>query len=121
MPKKKVFIFSVLLGFIFWAVFIWFMIEPWDTIYGWITVGLLGLCLGFIGKESPWLWPLGLYLGEALFGLGSLLKSILFYSGGGTNMFIPLGLIFLIPFTFPAFIGSFVGFGIRKAIKSLNN
>jgi len=121
MSKRNVFIISVIVGFIFWAIFDWLNIEPWDSPYGWLTVGILGLFLGFIGKENPWLWPLGIYLGETLFGLGSFIKSIFFYSGGGANMFIPLGIIFLIPFTFPAFIGSFVGFGIRKATKSFDN
>ena len=121
MSKRNVFIASIIAGFVFWAVFSWFNVEPWDSPYGLITVGLLGLLFGFIGKESPWLWPIGIFLGEALFGLGSFLKSILFYSGGGANMFIPLGIIFLIPFSLPAFIGSFIGFGIRKATKSLNH
>ncbi len=117
MSKRKVFIISVIAGFIFWAIFAWFTIEPWDTSYGWLTVGLLGLVLGLIGKENPWLWPLGIYLGETLFGLGSVIKGVVFSSGGGANMFIPLGIIFLIPFTFPAFIGSLVGSRIRKATK----
>jgi hypothetical protein len=48
-------------------------------------------------------------------------KSVFFYSGGGVNFFFPLGLMFLVPFTIPALIGSFVGFGLRKALnKTLN-
>lgn len=121
MTKRNIFIISVIAGFIFWAVFTWFNIEPWDSPYGWFTVGILGFIFGFSGKESPWLWPLGIYLGEALFSLSSFLKSLFFYSGGGANMFIPLGILFLIPFSFPAFIGSYIGFGFKKATKSLNN
>ena len=98
-----------------------FNIEPWDSPYGWLTVGMLGLVLGFIGKENPWLWPIGIYLGETLFGLGSFIKVVVFSSGSGANMFIPLGIIFLIPFTIPAFIGSLVGCGIRKVTKAFNN
>ncbi len=113
MSQRNIFIISVIAGFLFWGIFAWYNIEPWDSPYGLQTVGLLGLVLGFIGKENPWLWPLGIYLGETLFGLGSFI----FSSGGGANMFIPLGMIFLIPFTVPAFIGSFVGSGIRKVIK----
>ena len=112
---------SVIGGFIFWSIFAWFNVEPWDSPYGWLTVGILGLVLGFIGKETPWLWPVGIYLGEALYGLGSFITGLLFSSGGGANMFIPLGMIFLIPFTLPAFVGSLVGFGIRKAIKPHHN
>ena len=95
--------------------FTWLNIEPWDSPYGWVTVGVLGLFLGCIGKESPWLWPLGMYLGEALFGLGSFVKSLFFSGEGGVNMFVPLGILLLIPFSFPAFLGSFVGFGIKQA------
>ncbi|WP_126456014.1 hypothetical protein [Sulfuriflexus mobilis] len=118
MPKRNIFILSVVVGFMFWAVFAWFKIEPWDSPYGWIIVSLLGLSLGFIGNESPWLWPLGIFLGEVLFGLGSLVKSLFFYSGGGANLFFPLGLMFLVPFTVPALMGSFVGFGLRKALNN---
>lgn len=121
MSKRNIFIISVVVGFVFWAVFAWFTIEPWDSSYGWIVIGILGLSLGYIGKGSPWLWPLGIVLGEVLFGLGSFLKSLYFYSGGGANMFVPLGVLFLIPFSLPAFVGSFVGFGIKKFTTSLNN
>ena len=95
--------------------------EPWDSPYGWIVISIMGACLGFFGKGSPWLWGLGIYLGETLFGFGSFLKSMFFYSGGGANLFIPLGIVFLIPFTLPAFIGSFVGFGLRKALNNTPN
>ncbi len=73
-------------------------------------MSVMGACLGFVGNGSPWLWGLRIYLGETLYGFGSFSKSMLFYSGGGVNMFIPLGLVFLIPFTLPAFIGSWAGF-----------
>ena len=82
---------------------------------------MLGLLLGFLGKENPWLWPVGIYLGETLFGLGSFIKGVLFSNGGGASLFIPLGIIFLIPFTLPALVGSFVGSGIRKATKLHDN
>lgn len=100
-----------------WAVFAVLKTEPWDSPYGWIVVAGLGLILGFRGKGNPVFWPLGILLGEVLFGLGDFLKSIFFYSGGGVNFFFPLGLMFLVPFTIPALIGSFIGFGIRKATR----
>jgi hypothetical protein len=113
--SKLLFVTSVIAGGTVWAVFAVFKTEPWDSPYGWIVVTGLGLILGFLGKGNPIFWPLGIFLGEVLFGLGDFLRSIFFYSGGGVNFFFPLGLMFLIPFTVPAFIGSFVGFGIRKA------
>lgn len=118
--NKIYFLASVFIGILFWVIFIWINIEPWDSLYGWITVVILGFVFGFVGKVKPWLWPLGLFLGELLFGIGGYLKDLFFYSGGGVNMFIPLGILFLVPFTIPAFIGSFVGYGARKAIKQLN-
>jgi len=97
-----------------WAVFDAFTTEPWDSPYGLIVVAGLGLTFGFFGRGNSMLWPLGIFLGEALFGLCTFLKSIFFYSGGGVNFFFPLGLMFLVPFTIPAVIGSFVGSWLRK-------
>ena len=119
--EKNIFIFSIVMGILFWGVFVVLLnIEPWDTTYGWGAVGFLGFVLGLIGKEKPWLWPVGIFLGEFFFALGSFLKSLFFYSGGGANMFIPLGVIFLILFNIPAFIGSFLAFGIKNAATSRN-
>jgi hypothetical protein len=119
--SKLLFVTSVIAGGTVWAAFAVFKTEPWDSPYGWLTVAGLGLILGFLGKANPMFWPLGIFLGEVLFGLGSLVKSVFFYSGGGVNFFFPLGLMFLVPFTIPALIGSFVGIGLRKALnKTLN-
>jgi len=101
-----------------WGGFAVFKTEPWDVHIGWIVLAGLGLVFGFIGKGNPILWPLGIFLGEVLFGLGSFLKDVFFYSGGGVNFFFPLGLMFLVPFIVPALIGSFAGFGLRKAINA---
>ena len=101
-----------------WALFSVFKSEPWDSPYGWIVMAGLGLILGFFGKGNPMFWPLGIFLGEVLFGLGDFLKSLFFYRDGGVNFFFPLGLIFLVPFTIPALIGSLVGSAIRKATNS---
>lgn len=120
-PGAVLFAISVIIGVALWAVFAAFETEPWDSLYGWIVVGGSGLIFGFLGKENPILWPLGIFLGEVLFGLGSLVKSVFFYSGGGVNFFFPLGLMFLVPFTIPSLVGSFVGYGLRKALnKPLN-
>lgn len=113
--SKLLFVASVIAGGTVWAVFAVFKTEPWDSPYGWIVVAGLGLAFGFLGKGNPMLWPLGIFVGEVLFGLWGYLDSIFFYGGGGVNYFWPLGLIFLVPFTAPALIGSVVGFAIRKA------
>ena len=115
--SKLLFFVSVLSGAAVWAVFGLFNTEPWDVAYGWVVLAILGIGFGFVGKANPMLWPLGIFLGEVLFGVGSLLRSLLFYSGGGVNLFFSLGLLFLVPFTATAFLGSFIGFGLRKALS----
>lgn len=117
--NKLLFVTSVVAGGAVWAVFAAYETEPWDSPHGWFAMAGLGLILGFLGKENPVFWPLGILLGGVLFGLGSLAKSVFFYSGGGANFFFPLGLIFLVPFAVPALIGSFVGFALRKAVDKL--
>ncbi len=117
-PNKLLFLISVVAGTLLFAVS---ETEPWDSLYGWIGMTGLGIIFGILGKGNPMLWPLGIFLGEVLYGTGSFVKSLFFYSGGGVNFFFPLGLMFLVPFTIPALIGSFVGFGLRKALnKTLN-
>ena len=120
--SKWLFAISVIAGVAVWAVFAVFETEPWDSPYGWIVVAGLGLIWGFLGNGNPLFWPLGIFLGEVLFGAGSFVKSLFFYSGGGVNFFFPLGLMFLVPFTIPAVLGSLAGFGMRKALnKALNS
>lgn len=119
--RKWLFAISVISGVAVWAVFAVFETEPWDSPYGWIVVAGLGLILGFLGNGNPLFWPLGIFLGVVLFGAAGLVKSLFFYSGGGVNFFFPLGLMFLVPFTIPAVLGSLAGFGMRKALnKALN-
>jgi hypothetical protein len=68
--SKLLFVTSVIAGGTVWAVFAVFKTEPWDSPYGWIAVTGLGLTFDFLGKENPMFWPLGILLGEILFGLG---------------------------------------------------
>jgi hypothetical protein len=119
--NKLLFLISVIAGAAVWAVFEVFKTEPWDVPYGWIVLAILGIGFGFFGKANPMLWPVGIFLGEVLYGAGSFLKSLFFYSGGGVNLFFPLGLLFLVPFTVPAFLGSFIGFALRRALYKARN
>jgi hypothetical protein len=99
------FLVSIAAGTALWALFAAFDAEPWDSVAGWIAVTVLGYFFGYYGKGNALLWPLGILLGEILWGFGTLL----YHSGGGANFFFPLGLIFLVPFTLPALFGSVIG------------
>lgn len=117
--SKLLFVISIVTGGAVWVVFAIFATEPWNSQYGSIAMAGLGFVFGFLGKGNPMLWPLGIFLGEFLYGTGSFVKSLFFYSGGGVNFFFPLGLMFLVPFTIPALIGSLVGFGLKKALNRM--
>jgi hypothetical protein len=99
------FLAAIAAGAALWVLFAAFNTEPWDSPAGWITVTILGYFFGYYGKGNPLLWPLGMLLGQILWGFGTLL----FHSGGGANLFLPLGVLFLVPFTIPALIGSAAG------------
>lgn len=104
------FLAAVGAGILLWEVFALFKTEPWDGAYGWVAIAALGFAFGYIGPEKPLLWPVGLFVGQALSGFASLF----FHSGGGVNFFFPLGLIFLVPFTAPALVTSLAAAEIRK-------
>jgi len=113
-PNKLLFLISVLAGALLFALA---DSEPWDSLYGWIGMAGLGMLLGVLGNGKPMLWPLGIFLGEVLYGTGRFAISLFFATGGGVNFFFPLGLLFLISFTVPALVGSCVGFGLRRALN----
>ena len=117
--NKLLFFAAVVAGAMVWAAFALFNTEPWDQPYGWLVLAIVAAGFGFLGRGNPLWWPLGIFLGEVLFGMAGVIQSMLGYGHGGANMFIPLGLMFLVPFTVPAFVGSIVGFGLRKALSLL--
>jgi hypothetical protein len=113
---RLLFLASVIAGAVLWVVFDLMDTEPWDSAYGWVAVAVLGFAFGFVGRERPMLWPAGIFVGQALFGTASFLNSLFLYTGGGLNFFVPLGLMFLVPFTIPAFLGAFLGSSLRQAL-----
>ncbi len=84
--------------------------EPWDAedmrYFG--AMFALGVAFGAVWPDRFWIGPWGIYVGQSAFGIASWLKSSLFYDGGGVNFFVPLGVIFLVWATLPAFAGAFL-------------
>ena len=105
---------SSIAGGAVWIVFDALGTEPWDEPYGAVALLAVGFLFGYLGKEHPVLWTLGIFAGQALFGFAKLAKDLFFYSGGGANLFFPLGLLFLVPFTVPALIGAFAGAALAR-------
>ncbi len=115
---------SVLSGILLWVVFSFcFNTEPWDSRYGYSTVGLIGLVLGLSWPKKPLLWPLGHFAGQFLYWAFGLIINLLFFNGTGIKFFMPLalGMISLTIFCLPALIMSLVGAGIRKLVKKLSH
>lgn len=114
------FILSVIAGVSIWLVFlVGLKTEPWDTPLGTLAILILGFLFGLSTPKKPWLWPTGFYTGQFLFGTVVLLKSIFAYSGGGANLFFPLGMIALIFFCAPALVTSLLGSAIHRMIFRL--
>lgn len=120
MNIKSKFAISICTGFLIWAICSFFLnTEPWDSKYGYVTVGLIGLILGLSWPEKPWLWPIGHYLGQFLYWSIGLTRYVLFSNGESTNFFIllTLGMISLTVFCSPSLFMSLVGGVIIKFVK----
>jgi hypothetical protein len=117
--QKDVFllILSTMIGILIWVLSPSFTgeAEPWDSANGYYPLSLLlsGILIGFLGKGKPWLWPIGIYLGQLLY---CTVKAIFFSRGTGVNFFFPIGMIFMLKYCIIAFIGSLVGTGIGKCL-----
>ena len=106
---RWLFVASAIAGGGLWLAFDALKLEPWDTPYGVLAILGLGFLLGFLGPRHPFAWPLGMLAGEILFGFATL-----FRTSGGANLFLPLGLVYLVPFTLPALFGSFAGAALAQ-------
>jgi hypothetical protein len=82
--------------------------EPWDTPFGPAALLGVGFVFGYTGRRHPILWSLGILLGQAIAGMAIAMTS------RGPNLFLPLGLLFLVPLTLPALIGALAGAGLAK-------
>ena len=125
MTIKSKFGISILSGVLLWTIYSFFFnTEPWDSRYGYYTVGLIGLVLGLSLPGKPWLWAIGHSLGQFLYWALGLTLDFLFSRGISAEFYIPLlalGMISLTLFCLPALIMSLAGAGIRKFVKKLSN
>jgi hypothetical protein len=109
---------SIIAGLAIWPVFLTMLgVEPWDNQYGIVVMLGLGLAFGLLAPKKPWLGPLGLYVGQCIYGAGSFLAGVFFHTGTGVNFFFPLGMFVLLLFSAPALITSFLGSRIHRAYQ----
>jgi hypothetical protein len=82
--------------------------EPWDAhnqlLYLAALAGLGAAC-GLIAPERFWAWPAGIYAGQLI----AILYRRHQLPPGGADFLIPLGLLFLVPYTVPSLVGSALG------------
>ena len=105
---------SVILGFLVWWLSLSFTgaVEPWDAENGYyfIALGLAGVVGGFLGGKRFWFWLLAIIVGEIL----AVIVRHFTHPPVGVDFFIPLGLMFLVIYSIPSFIGSAIGVGISR-------
>jgi hypothetical protein len=120
-PQSLLFCAGIVAGLTLWVGSSLFfgMSEPWDAeglgYFG--TLFVLGAIGGLLRPQAFWLAPAGLFVGQFLFGAVSWVKSIVAYSGGGVNFFVPLGAIQLFAFSLVALAGAFLGSIVSRASR----
>jgi len=91
--------------------------EPWDAenqLPYLLAQGLLGFVFGAVEPRCFWRWPLGVYVGQA----AGLVHSGLSGPEGTVSPLLPLGMMFLLPYTVPACVGAAVGAAYAKSRKA---
>ena len=94
--------------------------EPWDgnQLLYLFELFCAGLVYSLIAEEKPGLAYLGAYLGQFVPGFTTFINCLIGGScAGGANLF-PLGAIFMLIFTFAAFLGAKAGFAARRFVKN---
>lgn len=93
--------------------------EPWDapSAYYWVSLLLAGVITGLLSPQRFWLWPIGIWVGQCIYGFYSYFKDIFFPSGRGVNFFIPLGMFFMAVYSVVSLCGTSIGMGIRRLIN----
>jgi len=108
-----IFLLSIILGFLVWwlSLSLTGALEPWDAKNGYyfLVLGGTGVINGFLGGRRFWLWPIGTFIGE----LTAIVVRNFSLPTGDVNFFIPVGLIVLIIYLVPSFIGSAIGVSIN--------
>jgi len=81
--------------------------EPWDAQNQgpWIAaLAAVGAIAGLLQPRGAWRWGVGVYAGQAI-GLVQSSAS----ASGGLDPLVVLGMLFLVPYSAPALLGSIVG------------
>ncbi len=97
---------TIIIGFLIWYLspFLTGKKEPWDAQSPYYSLSLFmgGFIFGVIRPKKVWLFPIGILIGQILFGI--IMVGFYFFAG----------LIFLVLFSSLSFLGAYVGLGIRK-------
>jgi hypothetical protein len=100
-------------GIVLWifAVELFGAAEPWDgtALLYILLLFAFGAVSGGLAPRRFWAGPAGVYAGQAAWGLAVWVKSLVTYTGGGVNFFVPLGLMYLAIATIPALVGATLG------------
>src|SRR3989344_4544408 len=112
--KTLIFISIVIIGFLAWFLvpYLTGKTEPWDS--GWYVSILLFvvLGLGFFIPSRWWLWPIGLYLGQIV----HLVYTMLRYPSSEAAAWWFLGFIVLTASIIPLYILCAIGRSLRGLV-----
>ena len=85
-----------------------------------VFVGIIGYLFGRLSKEKPWLWPIGIAVGYlATFGLIFIQVMAHFGTVGNFFWFWFAALVKTSTNCWPAFVGSFLGYGVMRLVRHL--
>src|SRR5262245_8285323 len=115
--KSKVFLWGLALGFLMWSFskLLFGHKEPWDGNLGlYCLVQIIFSAVMVIRFASPfWLPYVALYAGQFLFFAYGFVEELVDPSKGTASL-APLGVIALLIFTLPTFVGAGLGSFLRE-------
>ena len=82
-----------------------------------VFVGIIGYLFGRLSKEKPWLWAIGIAMGHFVLPLGKI--RLLRHGHSFIDVFFVYDLIWPLKYCWPAFIGTFLGYGVMRLVRHL--